>query len=118
MNPTILIPKNVWSVWDRIKGMQDTGWKHGRMQRAYVMDLADAQKNILLCPMCKHGFDWKKHGFYNVFHYDKAHAIGECDRCKTHSQKLELYLHERYRPQVWMTNDEKRAMSKTHIVAG
>jgi hypothetical protein len=46
----ILIPKKGWTVWDVLKGMQDTGWKHGRSAKAYVAgDLVGAEKTILLC---------------------------------------------------------------------
>ena len=45
MNPTILIPKKGWTVWDVLKGMQDSGWKHGRSAKAYVAgDLVGAEK--------------------------------------------------------------------------
>ena len=53
----ILIPKKGWTVWDVLKGMQDPGWKHGRSAKAYVAgDLVGAEKTILLCGGCKHGF--------------------------------------------------------------
>jgi hypothetical protein len=119
MNPTILIPRKGWTVWDALKGLQDMGWKHGRMAKAYVAgDLVGAQKTILLCPMCKHGFDWKKHDYYNVAHYEQIHAQGNCDVCKQHSNKLELYLHEAYRPGCWATRDEQRARSQKSIHVG
>jgi len=118
MNPLILIPKK-WTVWDAIKGMQDMGWKHGRMAKAYVAgDLAGAQKTILLCHMCKHGFDWKKHGYYNVKHYEQIYAQGNCDVCKQHDHRCELYLHESNRSQCWMTKDEKRAFFGKGIAVG
>ena len=119
MNSTILVPQKGWTVWDVLKGMRDRGWKHGRSAKAYVAgDLVGAQKTILLCSGCKHGFDWKKHGYYNVAHYEQILATGQCDVCKEHSSKLELLLHEAYRPGCWATKDEKRAMAQRSIMAG
>ena len=115
----ILIPKKGWSVWDAIKGLQDSGWKHGRSAKAYVAgDLSGAQKTILLCGGCKHGFDWKKHGYYNVAHYEQILATGNCDVCKAPSNRLELYLHESTRMGCWSTKDEQQASRKRSITAG
>ena len=119
MNPTILIPKKGWTVWDVLKGMQDIGWKHGRSAKAYVAgDLVGAEKTILLCGGCKHGFDWKKHGYYNVAHYEQILATGVCDVCKEHSPRLELLLHEATRGGCWSTKDEQKALRKKAISVG
>ena len=115
----ILIPKKGWTVWDALKGLQDSGWKHGRSAKAYVAgDLVGAQKTILLCSGCKHGFDWKKHGYYNVAHYEQIHASGACDVCKGQSNQLELFLHEQHRLAMWSTKDEQKARRQRSIHVG
>lgn len=74
---------------------EDKGWKRGRVKGAYVAgDLCELGQAILLCSLCKHGFDWKKHHYYSVSHYDQISAIGRCDLCKEQSNKLNLYLHD------------------------
>ena len=73
---------------------------------------------ILLCGGCKHGFDWKKHGYYNVAHYEQILATGVCDVCKEHSPRLELLLHEATRGGCWSTKDEQKALRKKAISVG
>ena len=115
----ILIPKKGWTVWDVLKGMQDPGWKHGRSAKAYVAgDLVGAQKTILLCSGCRRGFAWKKHGYYNVAHYEQILASGTCDVCKEQSPRLELLLHEATRGGCWSTQDEQKALRKKAISVG
>lgn len=96
--PTIYIPKKGWTIWDVLRALQDPGWKKGRAKGAYVAgDLSELRKTILLCRTCKHGFDWKKHGYYSVFHYDEMFVRGRCDVCKEDGDHLSMYLHEAHR---------------------
>ena len=96
--PTVYVPKKGWTIWDVLKAMRDPGWKRGRAKGAYVAgDLSELKKTILLCPTCKHGFDWKKHGYYSVFHYDQMYVRGQCDVCRGESMQLSMYLHEAHR---------------------
>ena len=107
----LFIPRKGWTLWDVIRSWEDSGYKKGRSAGAYVAgDLSELQQTILLCPMCKHGFDWKKHRYYNVAHYEQIHAAGKCDKCKMPSSQLELFIHESNKDTAWMTKDQQRAL--------
>ena len=92
---SIMVKHKEWSILDTMKAMEDRGKARGRMNGGYIAgDLSELQKVILLCDLCKHGFDWRKHRYYNMTHYDAIRATGRCDVCKTYSQALTFYLHE------------------------
>jgi hypothetical protein len=113
----ILVPRKYWSVTEVLKSMEDRGRATKRLPGGYIAgDLSELRKTILLCPMCKHGFDWKKHQYYNVSHYDHIHATGRCDVCKTFSNKLEFYLHETSIGPAWTPRDRLRAQRRKAMI--
>ena len=112
-------PKKGWNRWDILKSFEDQGWKSGRAKGAYIAgDLSELQKTILLCGMCKHGFDRKKHHYYNVSHYDKLNATGKCDVCKEFSNKLTFYLHETKLGHSWTPRSELAAKRRRATLVG
>lgn len=104
-NPTILIPSKwtpIRTILSRLKGMEDKGRPKGRAIGGYIAgDLAELKKMIILCPLCKHGFDWKKHHYYNITFYDQVRARGKCDICREERNDLHMYLHESLLGQSW-----------------
>ena len=115
-NPTsIMVKHKDWSILDTMKAMEDRGKARGRMNGGYIAgDLSELKKVILLCDLCKHGFDWRKHHYFNITHYDAIRATGRCDVCKTYSQKLTFYLHEAHlgfshTPRAALREQRKRA---------
>ena len=107
---SVFLPRRAWSQLDVLKSMEDKGYSKNRLPGAYVAgDLAELRKTILLCPGCIHGFDWKRHGYYNVTMYEKLNATGRCDKCKGDSTKLTFYIHETNVGVCWMTKDRYRA---------
>lgn len=101
-NPTVLHKRKVWSIGEELAQFEDKGKQYGRVNGGYIAgDLSELRKVILLCPMCKHGFDWKKHNYYNVYHYDRIHAVGKCDVCRSRSNRLSIYLHETHVGESW-----------------
>lgn len=115
----LFIPRKGWTLWDVIRSWEDPGYAKKRVAGAYIAgDLAELQKTILLCAGCKHGFDWKKHHYYNVAHYEPIYATGRCDKCKTPGTQLELYIHETNKETAWMTKDEQKRMRERGINVG
>ena len=109
-NPTVLMRRKGWSQLDVLKSMEDQGYSKRRLPGAYVAgDLSELRKTILLCSKCKHGFDWKRHGYYNVSLYEQILGTGRCDKCKEDSTKLFFYIHETNVGLCWMTKDQYRA---------
>ena len=116
---TVWSPRKQWSVWDELKALEDKGRATKRIAGAYIAgDLSELHKTIMLCPMCKHGFDWKKHRYYNVFHYDHIYASGRCDVCRAMSTKLSLYLHETHVGQSWTPRAQLRQQRRKAITVG
>lgn len=116
---SVVIPRKHWSVLEVLKSMEDRGRATKRVPGAYIAgDLSELQKTILLCAACKHGFDWRKHHYYSVSHYDTIHAIGRCDVCKVQSNKLGLYLHEAYVGESWIPRDRLREQRKKAMLIG
>jgi len=101
-SPTIFVPRKYFSMRDILKSLEDKGATYGRSKGAYVAgDLSELKTAILLCGLCKHGFDWKKHHYYNTTHYDHVRARGRCDICREERADLSLYLHESVIGQSW-----------------
>lgn len=96
--PLLYLPKTrtpFEAIRDYFKSLEDPGYKKGRAPGAYVAgDLVENKKCILLCPACKHGFDWKKHHYYSYAKHDQIFGTGKCDRCKQDTNKLFIYMHE------------------------
>ena len=112
-------PRKHWSVFEELKALEHRGRLTGRVAGGYIAgDLSENQKTILLCPMCKHGFDWKKHSYYNVFHYDHIYARGQCDVCRAMTMKASLYLHEAYIGQSWTPRARLRQQRRKAIPVG
>jgi len=75
---SILVPTKHQSPYAVLKSLEDKGRAKKRLAGGYIAgDLSELRKVILLCPMCKHGFDWKKHHYYNVSHYDAIQRTGD-----------------------------------------
>ena len=116
---SIFVPRKYWTVGETLKAMEDRGRATKRLPGGYIAgDLSELCKTILLCPMCKHGFDWKKHRYYNVSYYDHIHATGRCDVCKAFSNTLAFYLHEAYVGLSWTPRDRLRAQRRKAIFTG
>ena len=109
-NPTsIMVKHKEWSILDVMKSMEDRGKARTRLNGGYIAgDLSELQKVILLCDLCKHGFDWRKHHYFNVSHYDAIRATGRCDVCRTMSNTLTLYLHEAHLGHSWTPRTQLR----------
>ena len=109
-NPTsIMVKHKEWSILDTMKAMEDRGKARGRLNGGYIAgDLSELKKVILLCDLCKHGFDWRKHHYFNITHYDAIRATGRCDVCRTMSNTLTLYLHEAHLGQSWTPRTQLR----------
>lgn len=107
---SVFMPRKGWSQLDVLKSMEDRGYGKRRLPGAYVAgDLSELRKTILLCSKCTHGFDWKRHGYYNVSLYEQLHATGRCDKCKEEGRALTFYIHETNVGLCWMTKDLYRA---------
>ena len=107
---SVFMPRKAWTQLDVLKSMEDKGYSKNRLPGAYVAgDLSELRKTIMLCPKCKHGFDWKRHGYYNVSLYEQLNATGRCDKCKEEGPKLTFYIHESNVGLCWMTRDRYRA---------
>ena len=92
---SIMVKHKEWSILDKMKALEDRGKARTRLNGGYIAgDLSELHKVILLCDLCKHGFDWRKHRYYNMTHYDAIRATGRCDVCRVYSEKLTFYLHE------------------------
>ena len=108
-NPTILVKRPVWTVKDKLQSMESPGRPKHKLPGTHIGELSALKQTILLCGNCKKGFDWKKHGYYSVSHYDHIYAGGRCDVCRDVSQKLSLYLHEYHNLGGFMTRDRFRS---------
>lgn len=98
----ILVPRKGWTKRDILKGYEDRGRPRTRSKGSYVAgDLSECKQTILLCPLCKGHFDWKKHHYYPVTLYDKIRAQGKCDACKEHGDKQWFYVHENFLGLSW-----------------
>jgi hypothetical protein len=100
--PLILVPKKQWTKRQILKSYEDPGKPRGRSKGSYIAgDLSECKQTILLCSHCKHAFDWKRHHYYPVTLYDKIHARGKCDGCKTHGDRQWFYVHENFLGLSW-----------------
>ena len=119
-NPTsILVKHKEWSVLDKMKALEDRGKARTRLNGGYIAgDLSELRKAILLCDLCKHGFDWRKHHYYNKTYYDGIRAIGRCDVCRNVSNALNYYLHEAYRGMSWTPLAEAQAQRRKATLVG
>lgn len=116
--PTILVPR-AWTGADRLRAAEAPGRPRGRAHGGFVAgDLAALKKAILLCPGCYHKFDWKRHGYYPVWKYEKTHVVGNCDACKVHSNAGRLFLYEPTVPRAWLTKTEERRIRRHATVVG
>jgi hypothetical protein len=112
-NTSIWVKHKEHSILEVMKSLEDRGKARGRMNGGYIAgDLAELQKTILLCDLCRHGFDWKKHHYYNKTFYDGMRATGRCDVCRVYSQKLTFYLHEAHRGFSWTPLAEQLAQRR------
>ena len=57
---------------------------------AWVTDLAELRKSILLCAHCSSKFDHKKYLYYKQREF--PYALGKCDGCDSFG-KCNFYLH-------------------------
>lgn len=116
-NPTVFVKRPVWTVLDKLKSMEDPGKSKRITAGSHVADLSAEKKAIVLCQACKKGFDWKKHHYYSVSHYDHIYAGGRCDVCRDVSPKLALYLHEYHELGGFMSRDKFKStrLGKTII---
>lgn len=110
MSLTILVPQN-WTIMDVLKSMLIKGRPVSQVKASYVEDLASLRKAVVLCAECyKNGwFDWKKKGYYSIWHYEQTPVDGHCDACKQDGSNRRLFLHESTAQQSWLMKDTARS---------
>ena len=113
--PEILIKKQ-WSWKDLLKLAEDPGRKRGQTAGTYIEDLSQLKKTIVLCPMCIYAFNWRRHGYYSVTHYEHIQCRGTCDGCRNQTDRGMFLIHETNVDACWMRKDEGRKFrpSSTH----
>ena len=116
-SPLILTPRQ-WTKFDRWKSMFTFGGrKRGTTGGSLVSDLSALKKTIVLCGECQGKFDWRRHHYYSVRHYEHKSVLGDCDVCRARitGKDGRLFLHEDTRDDAWVTPDEYKSQRKTMI---
>lgn len=118
-DPTILVPRKVWTKPEVLKSYEAPGRKRGQLPGSYVAGVLAERKNaIWLCPDCNHKFDWKRHGYYPLWRFEKTTVSGNCDACRSFSPVCRFFVYEPTVPQVWLTKDKARYVRRFATVVG
>ncbi len=71
------------------------GRKFGKVEGAWIDDLAARRKALIFCWKCQPKFDHKKANYYKDRRF--PHVVGKCDGCRTiMNHETKIYIHESF----------------------
>lgn len=116
-SPLVLIPRT-WTAIDRLKACLAPKRKRATLAGTHVGTKIELRKTVTLCESCYWKFDYKRHGYFAVYEWDRKPVVGRCHGCGETGPDRRLYIPEETLRQAWLTRDRYRTIISQATLIG